>query len=56
MSLTTAQLTTLKAAILADGVLGPLTSGDAINIEGAGLVVVVGDKVTCSALTYTAMP
>lgn len=32
------------------------TSGDAINVGGAGLVVTAGDTVSCSALTYQSMP
>jgi hypothetical protein len=32
------------------------TSGDAINITSGGLTVTAGDTVSCSALTYTAMP
>jgi hypothetical protein len=32
------------------------TSGDAINVTSGGLTVTAGDTVSCSALTYTAMP
>jgi hypothetical protein len=32
------------------------TAGDAINITSGGLAVTAGDTVSCSALTYTAMP
>jgi len=32
------------------------TSGDAINVTSGGLAVTAGDTVSCSALTYTAMP
>jgi len=55
MSLTTAQLATLKAAILADPVLGPLTSGpqsdygritDAMNADASPAFVVWRTSVT----------
>jgi hypothetical protein len=32
------------------------TSGDAINVTSGGLAVTAGDTVSCSSLTYTAMP
>ena len=32
------------------------TSGEAINVTSGGLTVTAGDTVSCSALTYTAMP
>ena len=32
------------------------TTGDAINVTSGGLAVTPGDTVSCSALTYTAMP
>jgi hypothetical protein len=32
------------------------TSGDAINVSSGGLTVTAGDTVSCSSLTYTAMP
>jgi hypothetical protein len=32
------------------------TAGDAINVTSGGLTVTAGDTVSCSALTYTAMP
>lgn len=32
------------------------TSGDAINITSGGLSVTAGDTVSCSSLTYEAMP
>jgi len=32
------------------------TSGDAINVTSGGLAVTAGDTVSCSALSYSAMP
>jgi hypothetical protein len=32
------------------------TSGEAINVTSGGLSVTAGDTVSCSSLTYTAMP
>ena len=32
------------------------TSGDAINVSSGGLTVAAGDTVSCSALSYAAMP
>lgn len=53
-TIATATLETGAGTIVVHCTVG--TSGDAINVGGAGLVVVAGDTVSCSALTYTAMP
>jgi len=53
-TIATATLETGSGTVVVHCTVG--TTGDAINITSGGLVVTAGDTVSCSSLTYTAMP
>jgi hypothetical protein len=53
-TIATATLETGAGTVVVHCTVG--TSGDAINVTSGGLAVTAGDTVSCSSLTYTAMP
>ena len=53
-TIATATLQTGAGTVVVHCTVG--TSGDAINVTSGGLTVTAGDTVSCSSLTYTAMP
>jgi hypothetical protein len=53
-TIATATLETGAGTVVVHCTVG--TSGDAINVTSGGLTVTAGDTVSCSSLTYTAMP
>jgi len=53
-TIATATLQTGAGTVVVHCTVG--TSGDAINVTSGGLSVTAGDTVSCSSLTYTAMP
>ncbi len=53
-TIATATLQTGAGTVVVHCTVG--TSGDAINVTSGGLSVTLGDTVSCSSLTYTAMP